>query len=160
MSFFRVLIYQFSLLSFADEIPGPFCDNDNIITYGDQYKVVSKMQNNTYVPNVNCSITFRGEEEQKMLLRIINFSLDIYTPQCKGGDKLIFYDGNEGPEENILMEECGQSKSLPNYYQTESNAVTVRFISNDKNDPPKEGHTPGFSVLVTPYYDAKNDSGM
>ena len=155
------MCFQFFFLFFSDEMPGEACDGT--ITMGDQFKAVSKMmgspgyENNTYGVGVNCPITFIAKTNQKFFIRITEFNLEESTKCTK--DSLALYDGPMRNNDFVFSTTnggiCGPTKSLPNYYYTATNEVTVKFISDGENEGQEinnEGRPyQGFELLLTPY---------
>ncbi|XP_072018800.1 uncharacterized protein [Amphiura filiformis] len=133
------------------EIPGEACGS--VVELGDQYKVFSKLKDGTYIPNTDCSITFRTNDYDRWYIRVTGFNID-FTNRCNE-DKLLIY--NIGAVQDLVIETdyglCGYTKSLPNYYYTKNDTVKVQFVTNNANTGGR--NFTGFELLLTPFNDYK-----
>lgn len=168
MECLSLLILGLSLSAYSGKIteyvmPSETCGY--IVDRGDQFKLssvrdpapditTSDQAVATYVPSypdsVDCEISFRTTPDKRFFMRITHFQLELST-QCQN-DALLLYDGassNEGQLVNNINPNglCGLTLSLPNYFYSKGNDVTVRFKTNERNNSYS-----GFVMLLTPYW--------
>ncbi|XP_072024425.1 uncharacterized protein [Amphiura filiformis] len=134
------------------EMPGETCGG--VVEMFDQYKVFSKLKDGTYVPDTDCSITFRTHDYDRWYIRVTGFNID-FTNRCNE-DKLLIYNIEKEVQDLVIETDyglCGTTKSLPNYYYTKNDTVKVQFVTNNANTNNK--NFTGFELLITPFKDYK-----
>ncbi len=126
------------------------------ITTGDQWKVISKLEDGTYLPDTNCNISFKTGDYERFYIRVTGFNIE-ESRRCEG-DRLFIYniveeDGqlNKNNVVEFPFGLCGETKSLPNYYYTKNDTVMVEFITDGTNAK----QFTGFELLLTPYNEYK-----
>lgn len=137
-------------------MPGDACSY--IKEEREQYQVISAGNGDNdskYQSNVTCSITFRGKEDEKFIIRITKFALQ-FSNLCSQ-DALYIYDGINDNAEMLTKHGyglCGETMSLPNYFTSSGGAVTIKFVTDRKTE------SEGFSLYVTPFTKTANCTGF
>ncbi|XP_070574590.1 procollagen C-endopeptidase enhancer 1-like [Ptychodera flava] len=135
-------------------IPGEQCGY--IIERGNQYRIMTAVEGDppTYPDNVNCVIGFRTDASMKFFLRILSMDLE-FSSQC-ANDALLIYDGVTDADPLLIGHGygiCGDSLSLPNYYKSTGNEISIKFVTNSADNQGK-----GFKLVLTPYEQANNET--
>ncbi|XP_006822213.2 uncharacterized protein LOC100367478 [Saccoglossus kowalevskii] len=138
-----MVVYNVKL---EDVMPGEQCTF--ISTTSDQYRIVTVVdEHGNYESDVSCKISFRTDESKKFFLRVTRMDME-FSNQC-ASDSLRIYDGTSENDASLTGNAygiCGRSLSLPNYFYSTGNAVSVQFVTDNANN-----NGEGFDILVTAY---------